>query len=186
MLSSNSIKLQGAFLALFLFLALPGQVTAQLGGALPLNRLRQGSIEVNGIPFEDLAASQGDEGVIASLCQCSYTVLKSEDPDLPWAAYTLFEGNRKVSISFGGDGSATMGISNLELLGSEAAVTLNGVTLSRGDHITELGAVQSQKQYGGGSLHFALFTANLSDSFFHIDFEPESGEIRKIGYLVPF
>jgi hypothetical protein len=185
-LRSNSIKLQGAFLVLFLFLAAPGRATGQTGGTLPLNTLRQGSIEVNGIPFKDLADSQGDEGVIASLCQCSYTVLKSEDPDLPWAAYTLFEGDRRVSVSFGGDGSAAMGISNLELLGSDAAVTLNGVTLSRGDRINELGAVQSQKQYSGGSLHFALFTAGLSDSFFHIDFEPESGEIQKIGYLVPF
>ena len=187
MLRSIFLKSQVPFLALFLFFLAPtGQATAQSGGVLPLNTLRQGSIEVNGIPFKDLVGSRGDEGVIASLCQCSYTVLKSEDPDLPWAAYTLFEGDRKVSVSFGGDGSEAMGVSNLELLGSKAAVTLNGVTLSRGDRITELGAVQSQKQYGGGSLHFALFTAGLSDSFFHIDFEPESGEIRKIGYLVPF
>ena len=168
-------------MALLLFWGL-GQAVAQSGGAFPLNTLDQESIEINGISFMDLSGSQGDEGVIASLCQCPYTVLKSEDPDFPWAAYTLFEGDRRFSVSFGGDGTGVMDISHLELLGSEATVTLKGVTLSRGDRMDKLGSVQSQS---GGSLHFALFTAG-SDSFFHVDFEPESGEIRKIGYLVPF
>ena len=79
-----------------------------------------------------------------------------------------------------------MDISSLELLGPRSTVTLKGVTLSRGDRMDKLGAVKSQRHYGGGGLHFALFTAWASDTFFRIDFEPESGEIRKIGYLIPF
>lgn len=181
----KSLKLPRLFKALLLFLVL-GQAVAQSGDAFPLNTLNQESIEINGISFVALSGSQGDEGIIASLCQCPYTVLKSEDPDFPWAAYTLFEGDRRFSVSFGGDGTGVMGMSNLELLGPEATVSLKGVTLSRGDRMDKLGSVQSQRYSGGGSLHFALFTAGSSDSFFHIDFEPESGEIRKIGYLVPF
>ena len=183
---STPFKIRKFYLIVVLSLVIIGQAYSQSGDAFPLNTLNQESIEINGISFHELAGSQGDEGVIAALCQCPYTVLKSEDPDFPWAAYTLFEGDRKFSLSYGGDGTGAMEISNLELLGSEAVVTLNGVTLSRGDRMEKLGAVQSQKQYGGGSLHFALFTAGTSDSFFHIDFEPESGEIQKIGYLVPF
>jgi hypothetical protein len=170
-------------------LAVLGQAFSQSGDAFPLNKLNPGSlqaIQINGIPFEQLRQSQGDEGGIASLCKCPYTVLKSEDPDLPWAAYTLFEGDYRFSISFSGDGNGVMEISNMELLGAKATVTLNGVTLSRGDYMEKLGPVQSQRQFGGGPLHFALFAASPSDSFFHIDFEPESGEIQKIGYLVPF
>lgn len=154
-----------------------------------MNTLEQESlqaIEVNGIPFQALQESQGDEGVIASLCQCPYTVLKSEDPDLPWASYTLFEGDYRFSVSFGGNARGALEISNMEFLGSKATVTLNGVTLSRGDRMEKLGSVRSQRHYGGGSLHFALFATSFPDSFFHIDFEPGSGEIQKIGYLVPF
>lgn len=175
---------RGGILALLLLLT--DQAGAQSGGALPLNRLPWGSIEVNGISFSELFESQGDEGVIASLCQCPYTVLKSDDPDFPWAAYTLFEGERRFSISFGGDGTDTMHISNLELLGAEATVGLNGVTLSAGDRMAMLGQVKSQRHFGGGRLHFALFSSGTSDAFFHVDFEPGTGEIRKIGYLVPF
>lgn len=169
--------------------AVIGQAFSQSPDAFPLNTLKPESmdaIEINGIPFQQLHQSQGDEGIIASLCQCPYTVLKSEDPDLPWAAYTLFEGDQRFSLSFAGDGNGAMEISNMELLGAMATVTLNGVTLSRGDYMEKLGPVQSQRHYGGGPLHFALFAASPSDSFFHIDFEPESGEIQKIGYLVPF
>lgn len=186
MLRLNPIQFQGYFKALLLFLAVLGQAYAQSEDAFPFNTPKQESIEINRISFQELAGSQGDEGVIASLCQCPYTVLKSEDPDFPWAAYTLFEGDRRFSVSFGGDGTGAMGISNMELLGSEVAVTINGVTLSRGDRVEKLGSVKSQEQYGGGSLHFALFTVGVSESFFHIDFEPKSGEIQKIGYLVPF
>lgn len=177
------------YLALLLSVAVFGQVFSQSGEAFPINTLTPESleaIEINGIPFQQLHGSQGDEGIIASLCQCPYTVLKSEDPDLPWAAYTLFEGDRRFSVSFAENGNGAMEISNMELLGKKATVTLNGVTLSRGDYVEKLGAVQSQRQYGGGPLHFALFAPGTSDSFFHIDFEPESGEIQKIGYLVPF
>ncbi len=169
-----------------LLLLLAAQAWAQSGKALPLNRLPWGSIEVNGISFSELSESQGDEGVIAALCQCPYTVLKSEDPDFPWAAYTLFEGERRFSVSFGGDGTDAMQISNLELLGAETTVGLNGVTLSPGDRMAKLGQVQSQRHFGGGSLHFALFSSGVSDAFFHVDFEPGTGEIQKIGYLVPF
>ena len=184
MLKSKLLKFHRYFIALLLFWVL-GQAVAQSGDAFPLNTPDHESIEINGISFMDLSGSQGDEGVIASLCQCPYTVLKSEDPDFPWAAYTLFEGDRRFSVSFGGDGTGAMDISHLELLGSEATVRLKGVTLSRGDRMDKLGSVQSQRQNDGGSLHFALFTAG-TDSFFHVDFEPKSGEIRKIGYLVPF
>ena len=185
-LRSNPIKIQKCIFGLLLFFTGLLPVTAQSEDAFLLNTLAQESIAINGISFQELAESQGDEGVIAALCQCPYTVLKSEDPDFPWAAYTLFEGDLRFSLSFGGDGTGDMAISNMELLGPKAAVTLNGVTLSRGDRMDKLGRVESQRQYGGGSLHFALFTAGATDSFFHIDFEPESGEIQKIGYLVPF
>jgi len=163
-----------------------GQAVAQSADAFPLNALHQESVQINGISFMALSGSQGDEGVIASLCQCPYTVLKSEDPDFPWAAYTLFEGDRRFSVSFGGDGTGVMDISSLEMLGPRSTVTLSGVTLSRGDRMDKLGSVQSQRHYGGGGLHIALFATGHSDSLFHIDFEPESGEIRNIGYLVPF
>ena len=186
MLRANPIEFRRYYCALLLFTALLGDAYAQSEDAIPINTLKEGPIEVNGIPFQELAGSQGDEGVIAALCQCAYTVLKSEDPDFPWAAYTLFEGDLRFSMSFGGDGTGAMGINNMILLGSRAAITLNGVTLSQGDRMGKLGAVQSQRQYGGGSLHFALFPAGTPDSFFHIDFEPESGKIQKIGYLVPF
>lgn len=182
-------KIRKFYLIVVFSSAIIGQAFAQSGDAFPLNALTPESmeaIEVNGIPFQQLRESQGDEGAIASLCQCPYTVLKSEDPDLPWAAYTLFDGDHRFSLSFSGDGNGAMEISNMELLGAKASVTLKGVTLSRGDYMDELGPVQSQRQYGGGSRHFALFTSGTPDSFFHVDFEPETGEIMKIGYLVPF
>ncbi|MEJ2584767.1 MAG: hypothetical protein P8Z38_06910 [Robiginitalea sp.] len=185
----NLFKTRSPYQTLLLFFMVLGQGFAQSESAIPLNALNAKalqSIEINGISFGKLSRSQGDEGVIASLCQCPYTVLKSEDPDFPWAAYTLFEGENRFSVSFGGDGTSAMAISNMELLGTEATVTLRGVTLSRGDRMDKLGLVQSQRQFGGGSLHFALFSAGARDSFFHIDFEPDSGEIQKIGYMVPF
>ena len=82
----NPIQFQGYFKALLLFLAVLGQAYAQSEDAFPFNTPKQESIEINRISFQELAGSQGDEGVIASLCQCPYTVLKSEDPDFPWAA----------------------------------------------------------------------------------------------------
>lgn len=173
--------------ALMLFLAALGYSRAQDGEVFPLNTLdpeMQQAIEINGVSFRELSESQGDEGAIAALCKCPYSVLKSEDPDLPWAAYTLFEGERRFSVSFGGDGS--MGITHLELLGASASVTLNGVTLSQGDPVHKLGQIRSQRPRGGGPLHVALFSAGPTDAFFQLQFEPESGEIQRIGYVVPF
>ena len=173
--------------ALILLVAALGHCRAQNGEVFPLNTLDPemlSAIEINGVSFRELSESQGDEGAIAALCQCPYSVLKSEDPELPWAAYTLFGEERRLSVSFGGDGS--MAITHLELLGASASITLNGVTISQGDLVEKLGPILSQRQRGGGPLHFALFSAGPTDAFFQLQFEPESGEIRKIGYLVPF
>ena len=144
------------------------------------------SVEINGVSLQKLQKSGGDEGAIASLCQCSYTVLKSEDPQIPWMAYTLFEGEYRLSLSFGELENGSLGITHLDLLGSKAHVTLKGVRLSLGDPVEKLGAVKSHRQYNGGNLDFALFSGISPNTFFHIDFEPESGEIRKIGYMAPF
>jgi hypothetical protein len=163
---------------------------AQAGGdAFPLNQLDAdmlASIEVNGVSFSQLQESEGDEGEIAALCECSYTVLKSEDTEMPWVAYTLFEGEYRLALSFGELENGRLGITHLDLLGVKANVTLKGVTLARGDTIAKLGSYKSHRQYNGGSLHFALFPGISAHTFFHIDFEPESGIIREIGYIAPF
>jgi hypothetical protein len=162
---------------------------SQSGDAFPLNSLNPEvvkAIEINGVSFRDLQQSEGDEGLVASLCACPYTVLKSEDPDLPWVAYTLFEGEQRLSLSFSSLDDGRLGITHLDLLGPEATVTLKGVTLSKGDSMAKLGSVKSHRQYNDGALHFALFPAGVPDTFFHIDFEPVSGKIEHIGYIAPF
>lgn len=184
--SVRSIFLSGILLMLSAFFSL---ACAQGGDAFPFNRLHPeevDAIEVNGVSLSDLHGSEGDEGVIAALCECPYTVLKSEDPDLPWAAYTLFDGEYRLSISFSPLESGSMGIAHLDLLGSRATLTLNGVILSKGDTMDKLGTVKSRRQFSGGLLHFALFPGGAPDTFLHIGFEPETREIRKIGYIAPF
>ncbi len=189
-MKTNPTLPKGLLWAFLLLIGTCHPVSAQAGGdAFPLNRMDPGmlaAIEVNGVSFNQLQESEGDEGEIAALCKCAYTVLKSEDPGMPWVAYTLFEGDYRLSLSFGEVDNGRLGITHLDLLGAKANVRLKGVTLSRGDTVSKLGSFKSHRQYNGGSLHFALFSGVSSDTFFHIDFEPESGEIRKIGYIAPF
>lgn len=162
---------------------------SQSADAFPLNSLQPEAvkaIEVNGVSFSDLQQSEGDEGLVASLCDCSYTVLKSEDPDLPWVAYTLFGEEEKLSVSFSSLDNGRLGITHLDLLGPKATLTLKGVTLSKGESMAKLGSVRSHRQYNNGALHFALFPTGVPDTFFHFDFEPVSGKIEHIGYIAPF
>ena len=190
MIKTNSMLLRGLLGAFVLSVSAVFSSFAQAGGdSFPLNALSAqmlASVEINGVSFQELQQSGGDEGAIAALCQCPYSVLKSEDPEIPWVAYTLFEGEYRLSLSFGQLENGSLGITHLDLLGSEAHVTLQGVRLSVGDPVEKLGAVKSHRQYNGGSLDFALFSGISPNTFFHIDFEPESGEIRKIGYIAPF
>jgi hypothetical protein len=186
----NSIPVRRSIGTCLLFILIfTRSYTQEYGNAFPLNTLEPealASIKINGVLFHQLAKSEGDEGEIAALCDCRYTMLKSEDPGLPWIAYTLFEGEHRFALSFGAQDNGRLGITHLDLIGARATVTLKGVTLSRGDTVKKLGALKSRKQYNGGALHFALFAADAGDTFFHIDFEPMSGEIQKIGYIVPF
>lgn len=179
-----------ALTALFLLgLGCFSHVSAQGGDAFPLNPLNAEAVKairINGLSLMELQESEGDEGIIAALCDCPYTVLKSEDPDLPWAAYTLYDGEYRLSVSFSPLQGGTLGITHMDLLGSRASVTLDGVTLAKGDTMDKLGTVRSRRQHNDGRLHFALFPGGAPDTFFHIDFEPGSGEIRKIGYIAPF
>lgn len=162
---------------------------SQSENAIPLNSITPETLQgirINGLPFLELMASKGDEGEIAALCQCDYSVMKSEDPDFPWAAYTLFEEEDRFSVSFGENQQGGIEITSLELLGSKASITLKKVTLTRGSPIEKLGPLNSRPQYNDGPLHFALFPGGNGDTFFHIDFEPNSGEIKNIGYIAPF
>ena len=190
MMKTNSILFRGLLGAFILSVSTVFSSFAQTGGdSFPLNALSPevlASVEINGVSFQELQKSGGDEGAIAALCQCRYSVLKSEDPEIPWVAYTLFDGEYRFSLSFGELENGSLGITHLDLLGNKAHVTLKGVRLSVGDTVEKLGVVKSHRQYNGGSLDFALFSGISANTFFHIAFEPESGEILKIGYIAPF
>jgi len=136
------------------------------------------NIEINGVKFIDIKNTLGEQNAVGSLFGAAIKIEKDDDP---------IYGGAILSIDFYYDGFDfsfyEKELSSFDITNNKSNITIQGVTVTIGDNISDLGRNVIFNNDNDGSKSILYQYCNGCNDYIYIDFDQVTKKITEIGYI---